>query len=81
MSTVQEIEAAIRRLDTTARAQLVRDLPRILPELNGDAIWEHILKDPRPRPALTAFLDDVDADQERNPEAFPVIRDSDFDRP
>lgn len=78
MSTVQEIESAIRKLAPAERDQLVRDLPGILPELDGDAAWERIANDPRPRPALTALLDKVDEEMQRNPAAFPEIQDSDF---
>lgn len=37
MSTVQEIEEAIRSLSPVDRSRLVSDLPAILPELDGDA--------------------------------------------
>src|SRR5471032_1923529 len=66
MSTVQEIEAAIRELPTTEREKLVEDLPAILPELNGDAVWERILSDARPRPALTALGDEIAAQFKAN---------------
>ena len=46
----QEIEAAIRALPPQEREKLVEDLPAILPEMNGDAAWERIITDPRPRP-------------------------------
>jgi len=62
MSTVQEIEAAIQVLPATEREKLVADLPGILPELNGDAMWERILSNPRPRPALIALEDALEAD-------------------
>ncbi len=80
MSTVQEIESAIRQLGSAERDQLVRDLPSILPELDGDGAWERIINDPRPRPELTALLDKVDAEMQRSPNAFPEIKDSDFDQ-
>ncbi len=80
MSTVQEIEAAIQKLDASQRNQLVRDLPALLPELNGDQVWERIVNDPRPRPALTALLDDVELGMKRNPNSFPKIKDSDFNQ-
>ena len=80
MSTVKEIEAAIRSLPPTERGKLVEDLPSILPELNGDAEWERILNDPRPRPALTRLGDEIEAQLLANPDCFPEIRDSDFDR-
>ena len=79
MSTVQEIEAAIQALPATEREKLVADLPGILPELNGDAAWERILSDPRPRPALTALGDEIAAQFKANPSCFPEIQDRDFD--
>ena len=79
MSTVQDIEEAIRSLSPVDRSRLVSDLPAILPELDGDAVWERIIHDPRPRPALTALLDEVDAQRQRDPEAFPIIEEADFD--
>jgi len=80
MSTVQEIESAIRSLSPADRSRLVSDLPVILPELDGDAAWERIVNDPRPRPALTALLDQVDAQMERDPGTFPVMEDADFEQ-
>jgi hypothetical protein len=79
MSTAQEIEAAIQALPPAERERLVADLPGILPELNGDAAWEHILADPRPRPALTALGDEIAAQFKANPSRFPEIQDRDFD--
>jgi hypothetical protein len=80
MSTVKEIEAVIRALPPKEREKLVDELPSILPELNGDAQWQRILHDPRPRPALTALGDQIAAELKANPERFPEIRDSDFDK-
>ena len=80
MSTVQEIESAIGKLGPVERKELVRDLPRLLPELDGDAAWERISNDPRPRPALAAMLDKVDAEKQRNPETFPEIQARDFEQ-
>ena len=80
MSTVQEIEAAIQALPASEREKLVADLPGILPELNGDAAWERILSDPRPRPALSALGDDIAAQFKANPSRFSEIQDRDFDR-
>lgn len=79
MSTVQEIEAAIRALPPDERERLVDDLPAILPELNGDAEWERIIADPHPRPALTALGDSIEAQFKTNPERFLEIQDRDFD--
>jgi hypothetical protein len=61
MSTVQEIEAAIRALPPQEREKLVADLPAILPELNGDAAWDQLIQDPRARPALTALGNEIEA--------------------
>jgi hypothetical protein len=79
MSTVQEIEAAIQALPATEREKLVADLPGILPELNGDTMWENVLSDPRPRPALTALGDEIAAQFKANPSRFAEIQDRDFD--
>ena len=79
MSTVQEIESAIRALSAPERFELLEDLPALFPELRGDLAWQRIINDPRPRPALTALLDEVDEARRRNPNAFPEIKDSDFE--
>ena len=79
MSTALEIEAAIQTLSPQERKKLVRDLPALLPELDGDEAWKRILDDPAPNSALSAFADAVDAEHQRNPKAFPEIKDSDFD--
>jgi|GEM_PF-863212 hypothetical protein len=80
MSTVAEIEAAIKALPSAERERLADDLPSILPELNGDAKWQRIINDPRPRPALTALGDEIAAEFKKNPAAFSEMRDADFDR-
>jgi hypothetical protein len=79
MSTAREIEAAIRMLSPVEREKLVKDLPVLLPELDGDLAWNRIIGDPRPRPELTALLDQVEAEYKKNPAAFPEIKDKDFD--
>lgn len=79
MSTAVEIEAAIRTLSPTERKKLVRDLPALLPELEGDAAWEQIIADPRPRPALSKRFDQIEAEYVKQPESFAEIRDADFD--
>ena len=63
MSTAVEIEAAIRTLSPTERKKLVRDLPALLPELDGDEAWKRIMDDPTPNPALSAYVDAIDAEQ------------------
>lgn len=81
MSTAVEIEAAIRTLSASEREKLVRDLPAVLLELDGDAAWQRIIEDPAPSPALSAFADAIDAERQRLPGAFREIKDSDFDTP
>jgi hypothetical protein len=80
VSTVQEIEAAIRALPPQERERLVADLPAILPELNGDAAWDQIIQDPRVRPALTALGDEIEAQLRADPKALPEIQDDAFGR-
>jgi hypothetical protein len=80
MSTVAEIEAAIKALPPAERERLAEDLPSILPELNGDLKWQKIADDSRPRPALTALGDEIEAQYKRNPAAFSDLRDADFDQ-
>jgi hypothetical protein len=80
VSTVQEIKAAIQSLPPAERAKLIADLPALLPELDGDAAWERIVRDSRPRPALSALLDQVEADYRRDPTAFREASDTAFDR-
>ncbi len=78
MSTVAEIEAAIQALPPAERQRLADDLPGILPELNGDAAWQRLIADERPRPALTALGDEIAAQLKTNPAAFRELRDGDF---
>ena len=80
MSTLQEIETAIRNLPPGDRQQLVADLPGLLPELDGDAAWERIIQDSRPRAALSALLDEAQTGYRQNPLGFPETTDSAFDR-
>jgi hypothetical protein len=79
VSTAHEIEAAIRMLSPVEREKLIRDLPGLLPELDGDLAWNRIIGDSRSRPGLTALLDQVEADYAKNPAAFREINDQDFD--
>jgi hypothetical protein len=80
MSTVAEIEAAIKALPSADRERLADDLPSILPELNGDVKWQRIIHDPRPRPALMALGDEIAAQFKNNPAALSELRDADFDQ-
>jgi hypothetical protein len=79
MSTAREIEAAIRMLSPVEREKLIKDLPVILPELDGDMAWNRIIGVSGTRPGLTALLDQVEADYKKNPAAFPEITDRHFD--
>ena len=80
MSTVAEIENAIRALSPKEREHLADDLPSILPELNGDAKWQRIANDARPRPALSALGDEIAAQLKNNPAVFSELREADFDK-
>ena len=80
MSTVQEIEAAIKALPQTERRKLVENLPSLLPELDGDAQWESIISDGRPRPALSRLGDRIAAQLKADPKSFPPIQENDFNR-
>ena len=60
MSKVEEIGAAITSLSAQERA-VVSLLPTILPELDGDAAWERIINDSRPRLALSNYIDEIKA--------------------
>jgi hypothetical protein len=78
MSTVAEIEAAIKILPPAERERLAEDLPAILPELNGDLKWQRIIANDSLRPALTALGDEIAAQFKKNPAAFSDLKDSDF---
>ncbi len=69
MSTAREIEEAIRSLPTSERNKLLHHIPDLFPELSGDAEWERIIADERPRPALTKLLDKTEAEFRHNPDA------------
>jgi hypothetical protein len=80
VSTLQEIEAAIRALPPKEREKLIQDLPAILPELNGDSEWQRIIQDPRPRRGLSALGDEIEAQLKSNSQTFADIQESDFDK-
>ena len=80
MSRVQEITGAIRKLSPAEREELVAELPALLPELDGDAAWERLIRDARPRPALSALLDQAEAEYRRDPSACPETSDAEFER-
>ena len=79
MSTVPEIEAAIKALAPSERERLAEDLPFILPELRGDLVWQRIIDDERARPALSALGDQIGAQFKAGPGQFPEIKDNDFE--
>lgn len=54
MSTAAEIEAAIRELPPDERKKLARILPTLLPELDGDIAWQHIIQNSTPNARLTS---------------------------
>lgn len=80
MSTVAEIEAAIKALPPSERERLAEDLPFILPELRGDLVWQRLINDERPRPALSALGDQIETQFKTRPTQFPEIKDSDFEQ-
>lgn len=77
MSTVEQIEAAIRALPRHERDRLVKNLPALFPELDGDAAWDRIIHDDRPRPALSRLLDEAVAE---DPATYPETTDDEFKR-
>jgi len=80
VSTVQEIEAAIQSLAPQERERLIKDLPSILPELDGDAEWERLIADPRPRPALSDLGDEIEVKMKSNPAQIPEMTEQDFEQ-
>jgi hypothetical protein len=78
MSTAQEIEQAIRSLSSSERDKLLRDLPRILPELSEHSEWDRIIQDETPRGALTELLNETEADYARDPHKFPPMNATDL---
>ena len=79
MTTVADIEAAIKALRPVEREKLAEDLPSILPELRGDLVWQRIIDDERSRPALSALGDEIEAGFKRDPDQFPPIDKTDFE--
>jgi len=80
VSTVDEIENAIRSLSADERAQLAESLPKLVPELDGDAEWSRIINDPTPWPKLEKFVDEIEARFRKNPEQFPELTEEEFDK-
>ena len=71
---------AIQRLSSAERKELISALPTLLPELDGDAAWERLIHDARPRPALSALLDQAEKGYRVDPKAFPETSDEEFER-
>jgi len=78
MSTAREIEEAIRSLRGSERDKLLRHIPALFPELAGDAEWERLIQDERPRSELSRLLDETEEQLHRNPNLLPKIKASDF---
>jgi len=78
MSTAHEIEEAIRSLSASERKKLLHDIPDLFLELGGDAGWERIIADERPRPALAELLDQMETELRRNRDGFPELSERDL---
>jgi hypothetical protein len=78
MSTAREIEDAIRSLPRSERDKLLHHIPNLFPELGGDAEWERIIGDERPRLALTELLDKSEAEFHLHPNKFPDLTERDL---
>lgn len=76
MSTVEQIEAAIRALPARERGRLAKGLPALFPELAGDPSWDRIIRDDRPRPALSRLLDEAEAAVCEDPARLPETSDA-----
>lgn len=73
MRTLPEIEAAIARLPAEAQRQLVKDIPALCPSAFPVTGWDAILQDKTPRPALSALLDQLDAEYAQAPDNFALV--------
>jgi hypothetical protein len=80
MSRVEEIKAAIQSLSADEREKLIAEIPALFPELDGDAAWERLIHDPRPRPALSELLDRAEAEYHLSPASCPETSDQEFER-
>lgn len=80
VSTVDQIAAAIEGLSWREKEELLERLPAILPELDGDAKWERIIRDCRPRPALEKLLDEAEIERRDRPQSFRETSDEEFQK-
>jgi hypothetical protein len=80
VSTAQEIEDAIRSLSATERKKLLQHIPQLFPEFAGDAEWDRIIQDGRPRSELTQLLNRYESDLTQEPNSFPKVAEEDFDK-
>jgi hypothetical protein len=80
MSTAEQIAAAIRALPARERERLAKDLPKLFPEMDGDAAWERLIHAKDPRPALSHLLDDAEAVAHEDPARLPETTDDEFKR-
>lgn len=80
MSTVEQIEAAIRALSARERDRLAKDIPKLFPELDGDAAWDQIMHDARPRAAFSRLLDEAGVALTKNPSQYPATTEEEFER-
>jgi hypothetical protein len=78
MSTAREIEEAIRTLPAAERDKLLQHIPALFPEFAGDAEWEQLIRDERPRPELSRLLNETEEQLRRNPNSFPRVKPADF---
>lgn len=73
VKSLGEIEAAIGKLSVKQQKQLVKDLPALCPSAFPADPWDAIIRDPRPRPALSALGDKLDEELRKNPGRFPPL--------
>jgi hypothetical protein len=78
MSTAREIEEAIRTLPSSERDKLLRHIPALFPEFAGDADWDRLIRDERPRPELSRLLNETEEQLRRDPDSLPRVKASNF---
>jgi hypothetical protein len=80
MSKVEAIEAAISELSSEERLQLAVDLPRVLPEIDGDGAWEKIIRSPVKRESFSKFVDEIEAQYKAGTLQVTEMTDEEFKR-